>query len=133
MNNDLLTKNISSKKVHFASRNNSSTQQSDDFQVNKELYFDAMDQLEIESTSTPVPTSSSKPASHIGSNKEVVKEFTNLNEDFSKRLPLRPLISIKPKDDNLSSDDSDETKDSNKKKRKKKKAITRGDIVSDSE
>ncbi|CAB4430205.1 unnamed protein product [Rhizophagus irregularis] len=92
-----------------------------------------MDQLEIESTSTPVPTLSSKPASHIGSNKEVVEEFTNLNEDFSKRLPLWPLISTKPKDDNLSSDDSDETKDSNKKKRKKKKAITRGDIVSDSE
>ncbi|CAG8747407.1 14321_t:CDS:1, partial [Rhizophagus irregularis] len=49
-----------------------------------ELYFDATDRI------------------------EVVEAFTNLNGDFSKRLPLRPLIlSTKPKDDNLSSDDSD--------------------------
>ncbi|PKY54765.1 hypothetical protein RhiirA4_475492 [Rhizophagus irregularis] len=70
----------------------------------------------------PASSLSIKPSSHIGTSKEVVKEFTNLDKDFSKRLPLRPLISIKPKDDHESSDYSDETKESNKKKRKKKKA-----------
>ncbi|RGB41734.1 hypothetical protein C1646_751796 [Rhizophagus diaphanus] len=66
-----------------------------------------MDQLEMKPTQTVTPT--------------LVEEFTNLSENFSERLPLRPLLSTKPKEDNLSSDDSDETKDSNKKKRKKKK------------
>ncbi|CAB5355924.1 unnamed protein product [Rhizophagus irregularis] len=67
-------------------------------------------------------SSSIKPSSHIGTSKEVVEEFTNLDKDFNKRLPLRPLISTKLKDDNKSSDYSGETKESNKKKRKKKKA-----------
>ncbi|CAB4491916.1 hypothetical protein RhiirA5_418163 [Rhizophagus irregularis] len=110
------------KKVRFASTNTSSTQQSDDFPVEKELYFDATDQLEIELTLPSASSSSIKPSSHIGTSKEVVEEFTNLDKDFSKRLPLRPLISTKPKDDNESSDYSGETKESNKKKRKKKKA-----------
>ncbi|CAB4492507.1 uncharacterized protein OCT59_002630 [Rhizophagus irregularis] len=57
-------------------------------------------------------------STHIGNSKEVVEEFTNLNGDFSKRLPMKPLLSTKPKEDNVSSDDSDETKESNKKKRK---------------
>ncbi|PKC01740.1 kinase-like protein, partial [Rhizophagus irregularis] len=94
--------------VHFEpTTNTSSTQQWDNVPVDKELYFDATDQSEIEPTST-----------HIGNSKEVVEEFTNLNGDFSKRLPMKPLLSTKPKEDNVSSDDSDETKESNKKKRK---------------
>ncbi|PKY52931.1 hypothetical protein RhiirA4_470855 [Rhizophagus irregularis] len=52
--------------------------------------------------------------------KEVVEEFTNLNKDFSEKLPLKPLVTTKPKEDNLSSDDSDETRDSNKKSVKEK-------------
>ncbi|RGB25687.1 hypothetical protein C1646_771401 [Rhizophagus diaphanus] len=64
----------------------------------------------IELTLTPASSSSIKPSSQIGTSKEVVEEFTNLDEEFSKRLPLRPLISTKPKDDNESSDYSDETK-----------------------
>ncbi|CAB5184940.1 unnamed protein product [Rhizophagus irregularis] len=52
--------------------------------------------------------------------KEVVEEFTNLNKDFSEKLPLKPLVTTKPKEDNLSLDDSDETRDSNKKSVKEK-------------
>ncbi|CAB4398010.1 unnamed protein product [Rhizophagus irregularis] len=76
------------RKVRFESTNStSSTQQSRDFSVDlKELYFDATDQLETELTLTPAPAPSTKPSSHIGNCKKVVEEFTNLNEDFSKRL-----------------------------------------------
>ncbi|CAB5186409.1 hypothetical protein RhiirA5_442609 [Rhizophagus irregularis] len=74
------------KKVCFKSTNTSFKQQSDDFPVDKELYFDATDQLETEITLMPAPAPSTKPSSHIGNCKKVVKEFTNLNEDFSKRL-----------------------------------------------
>ncbi|PKY31612.1 kinase-like protein, partial [Rhizophagus irregularis] len=77
-----------------------STQQLDDFL--------ATDQIEVTTTIsalTPI-----KPSSHIGTN-------------FNERLPLRPLVSTKPKDDNLSLDDSDKTKDSDKKKRKRRKRL----------
>ncbi|CAB4442334.1 unnamed protein product [Rhizophagus irregularis] len=87
------------------------------------LYFDAMDQIEVVNQGTPSQITSS---SHISNSKEIIEEFINLNEDFSKRLSLQPLVSTKPKNNNLSSDDLDKTKENNKKKRKKKKAITRG-------
>ncbi|CAG8510866.1 11789_t:CDS:2 [Rhizophagus irregularis] len=53
-----------------------STQLSDDLQMDIESYFDS---------------------SHIGMSKEIVEEFIHLNEDFSKRLPVKPSITTKPK------------------------------------
>ncbi|CAG8685366.1 14012_t:CDS:2, partial [Rhizophagus irregularis] len=64
-------------------------------------------QLETELMLTPAPAPSTKPSSHIGN---------------CKKTTLRPLLSTKPKEDNLSSDDSDETKD-NKRIRKKRKRL----------
>ncbi|CAB4441403.1 unnamed protein product [Rhizophagus irregularis] len=92
--------------------NSTPLQQSDDILDGVKLYFDTMDQMDLEKqTPTPTPTTSSS-----------INRKSDLNEDFSKRLPLRPLVrplvSTKPKKDNLvRSDDSDEEKD-NKKKRK---------------
>lgn len=68
----------------------------------------------------PAPTPALSSSNKTGS-KEKIDEFTNLNEDFSKRLPLQPLLSTISKKDKLSLDDLDEELDNNKKKWEKRK------------
>ncbi|CAB4418204.1 unnamed protein product [Rhizophagus irregularis] len=59
---------------------------------------------------------------------EKFEEIITLNEDFSKRLPARPLSPMKSQIESKDSDDSNEEEEDNKKKRKKKAAITRADV-----
>ncbi|UZO20256.1 uncharacterized protein OCT59_012682 [Rhizophagus irregularis] len=77
-----------------------------------------MDQIEVVNQGTLSPITSS---SHISNSKEIIEEFINLNEDFSKKLSLQPLFSTKPRDNNLSSDDLDETKEIIRKNVRKRK------------
>ncbi|PKY52232.1 hypothetical protein RhiirA4_469737 [Rhizophagus irregularis] len=103
--NDKYIFNGPKKKGRAASTNTTPQQQSIDIDIpdgGDKLYFDATDQMDLEKKTpapTPIPSSSNKTVS-----KKEITEFTNLNEDFSKRLSIRPLLSTIPKKDKLSSD-----------------------------
>ncbi|CAB5215831.1 unnamed protein product [Rhizophagus irregularis] len=88
------------KAVHFEpTTNTSSTQQWDNVPVDKELYFDATDNQKLNQHQ------------HI---LEIVKRLLkNLQFEwrFQQEITMKPLLSTKPKEDNVSSDDSDETKE----------------------
>ncbi|PKY22378.1 hypothetical protein RhiirB3_386378 [Rhizophagus irregularis] len=84
------------------------------FRMAMSYIFDVTDYMELEKK-MPAPTPALSSSNKTGS-KEKIDEFTKLNEDFSKRLPLQPLLSTISKKDKLSLDDLDEELDNNKKK-----------------